>query len=368
MSQRAPLQRDPSVEPNRIAVVVPSDLLARSSQVGIVGLFLIATLWCAHVAQPVLVPVLLAWVIATIAGPPIDFLQDRGVPRVISAILVTCSLVVVMLILLLLLSAPLTYWIGRAAELGMLIKQKLQVMNEPLAFLDEIRKSLSALAGAEPGAIKVEQPTGNVFSTLLAILTPAVGQTILFVGALLFQLIYWDRIQKTAVLLLRDRKARLAALRTLREINGSMSTYFSTLTIVNVCLAAVTMLLTWLVGLPNPLLWGVFAGVMNYIPYLGPAIVVGTLSVVGLVAFPTLGEAAVAPLIYVAIATLEGYFITPAIMGRRLELNPFGVFLAIAFCAWLWGPIGAFLAVPLLIAVTVASDHVFLDDAPDLPE
>ncbi|HXF54363.1 MAG TPA: AI-2E family transporter [Hyphomicrobiaceae bacterium] len=368
MSQRAPKHSDPPAEPVRIAIAAASDLLARSSQVGIVGLFLIAIVWCAHVAQPVVVPVLLAWVIATIAGPPIGFLQERGVPRVVSAILVTCSLVVVLLILLFLLSAPLTYWIGRATELGMLIKQKLQVMSEPLAFLDEIRKSVSAVAGAEPGAIKVEQPAANVFSTLFAILTPAVGQTILFVGAFLFQLIYWERIQKAAVLLLRDRSTRLAALRTLKEINGNMSTYFSTLTIVNVCLAAVTVLLTWLVGLPNPLLWGVLAGLMNYIPYLGPAIVVGTLSVVGLIALPTLGEAAVAPLIYVAIATLEGYFITPAIMGKRLELNPFGVFLAIAFCAWLWGPIGAFLAVPLLIAVTVASDHLFLDEAPDLPE
>ena len=103
-------------------------------------------------------------------------------------------------------------------------------------------------------------------------------------------------------------------------------------------------------------------------PYIGPATVVGTLGVVGLLTFPTLGKAFIAPLVYVVIVTVEGQFLTPAIMGRRLELNPFAVFLAIAFCTWLWGPIGAFLAVPLLMALTVALGHTFGEEKPDLPE
>jgi predicted PurR-regulated permease PerM len=147
-----------------------------------------------------------------------------------------------------------------------------------------------------------------------------------------------------------------------------MTTYFGTFTIVNICLGMVTVALTWLVGLPNPLLWGVLAALLNYIPYLGPAIVVATLAVVGLVTYPTLGEVAVAPLIYIGIVTLEGQFITPAFMGRRLELNPFAVFLAIAFCTWFWGAVGAFLAVPLLMALTVTLSNVLADEPPDLPD
>jgi predicted PurR-regulated permease PerM len=112
----------------------------------------------------------------------------------------------------------------------------------------------------------------------------------------------------------------------------------------------------------------VLAGVLNYVPYLGPAIVTGTLAVVGLLAFPTLGEAAVAPLVFLAIVSLEGQFITPALMGRRLELNPFAVFLAIAFCTWLWGPVGAFVAVPLLMALRVTLGRALAGDRPDLPD
>ena len=126
-------------------------------------------------------------------------------------------------------------------------------------------------------------------------------------------------------------------------------------------------MITWACGLPNPLLWGVLAAVLNYIPYIGPAIVVGTLSVVGLLVYPTLGQAVVAPLLFVAVVTVEGQFLTPMIMGRRLELNPFAVFLSIAFCTWMWGPLGAFLAVPLLMALSVSLDHAFGEEKPDLP-
>jgi predicted PurR-regulated permease PerM len=111
----------------------------------------------------------------------------------------------------------------------------------------------------------------------------------------------------------------------------------------------------------------VLAAVLNYIPYIGPAIVVGTLGVVGLLTYPTMSEALIAPLAYLVLTTVEGHFLTPALMGRRLELNPFAVFLAIAFCTWLWGPVGAFLAVPLLMASTVALSHAFSEEKPDLP-
>jgi predicted PurR-regulated permease PerM len=81
--------------------------------------------------------------------------------------------------------------------------------------------------------------------------------------------------------------------------------------------------------------------------------------------YPTLGEAVIAPLAFLAIVTLEGQFLTPMLMARKLELNPFAVFLAIAFCAWMWGPLGAFLAVPLLICLSLSMSHAFNEDHPD---
>lgn len=341
----------------------------RASHVALIGLFVIAVLWCTYVASPVIVPVMLAWVIATIALPVVTWLTKRKVPRVLAVIGVTLTLVVVIVGLLMMLSTPVTLWLGRATELSVLIKQKLQTMSQPLALLEEARKALNGIAaGGSAPALKIEQDSATVVTSIFAVLTPAVSQFILFIGALVFYLVYQTRLRNTAVLLFTDRAARLMTLRILSDVDDSMTKYFGTFTIVNLCLAATTVLLTWAVGLPNPLLWGVLAGLLNYVPYIGPAIVTATLAVVGLLTYPTLSEAAVAPLIFIAIVTVEGQFLTPAFMGRQLELNPFAVFLAIAFCTWLLGPIGAFLAVPLLMALTVTLGHAFGEDGPDLPE
>lgn len=373
---KAKPEREPSgdaLSPNGRAATAAAldafDPWARASHVALVGLFLIALLWCGYVAQPVIVPVLLAWVIATIVLPVVKWMEQGQVPRVVAALLVTVALAALIVSLLALLSTPVTFWLGRATELGALIKQKLQSMNQPLAVLDEIRKVLNTI-GIDGGApsLKVETPSATVVTTIFSVLTPAISQFILFIGALIFYLVYQSRLRSTAVFFFTDREARLMTLRILSDIDENMSTYFGTFTLVNLCLGVVTVLLTWAVGLPNPLLWGVLAAVLNYVPYIGPAIVVATLGVVGLLTFPTLTEAVVAPLCYVAIVTVEGQFLTPALMGRQLELNPFAVFLAIAFCTWLWGPIGAFVAVPLLMALTVALDHAFAEEKPDLPD
>ena len=264
------------------------DPWARASHVALIGLFVIALLWCTYVARPVIVPVLLAWVIATIVLPIVTWLYAHKVPRVVAVLAVTMALLLLIVSLLLLLSTPVTFWLGRATELSVLVKQKLQTMNQPLALLDEARKALNAIAagGTQP-AMKVEQEFATVVTTIFAVLTPAVSQFILFIGALIFYLIYQTRLRNTAVLLFPDRDTRLTTLRILSDVDENMTKYFGTFTVVNLCLGAATVLLTWAVGLPNPLLWGVLAALLNYIPYIGPAIVVATLGVVGLLTYPS---------------------------------------------------------------------------------
>src|ERR1700751_4631969 len=112
---------------------------------------------------------------------------------------------------------------------------------------------------------------------------------------------------------------------------------------INLAIGVITTVGAWMIGLPNPVVFGALAYVCNYVPYIGPAIVVVVLFAAGLVSFPSLAYAAVAPLLFVGLATIEGHFITPNIVGRRLTLSPLGVFLSLAFWTWLWGPVGAFL-------------------------
>jgi predicted PurR-regulated permease PerM len=340
----------------------------RSSQIAVVGLFVVALLWCAYVAQHVIVPVLLAWTIATIVLPGVKWMEGFGIPRAVAAIGVAVLLLALILVLVLLLSAPLTYWLGRATYIGALLREKLASFSQPLTFLQELQKGLNAIGSGNPGALKVEPQTSSIVTTILAVVTPAISGFVIFVFSLIFYLIYRPRLRNAIVMLVSDRESRLTVVRTLNDIDEHMTTYFGTFTLINVGLGVAATALTWAIGLPNPLLWGVLATLLNYIPYLGPAVVIGTLAVVGLLYYSTLKEAAVAPILYLGLVTIEGQFITPTLMGRRLEINPFAVFLAIAFCTWFWGPVGAFLAVPLLMALSVILQNTFQEEKPDLPQ
>jgi predicted PurR-regulated permease PerM len=339
----------------------------RASEISTIGIFVIALTWAAYVASPVLLPIIVAWVLATIVLPVVKWLETRGMGRVSSSVLVTVALAVLLVAMLALLSTPITVWIGRASEVRDIIQSKLQGISEPFSAIEAIRKALQSMGGGGTGpVIRVEQQSSAVV-TAFTVVTPAVSQFVLCIGALIFYLVFQQRIRSTSVLMLREREARLVMLRTLTEIDEHMTVYFGTFALVNICLGVVTFFLALAVGLPNPLLWAVIACVLNFVPYLGPAVVIAALLMAGLLTFSTFGQALTAPLVFIAIVSVEGQFITPTLMGHQLELNPFAVFLAIAFCTWLWGPVGAFVAVPLLMALTLALSRIVLEEKPDLP-
>ena len=159
-----------------------------------------------------------------------------------------------------------------------------------------------------------------------------------------------------------SRESRLRYLKIVRDIEDNLASYLIVVTSVNAVLGAIVATAAWLLGLPNPAIFGMLAAIFNYIPYVGPAIMAIILFGVGLVTFSSLVHALVAPAFFIALAALEGHFITPTIVGRRFTLNPLLVVLGLAFWSWLWGPIGAFFAVPISIVCLVIHDHLFAQD------
>jgi predicted PurR-regulated permease PerM len=137
---------------------------------------------------------------------------------------------------------------------------------------------------------------------------------------------------------------------------------------VNICLGIVVGFGAWLFGYPTPILFGLMATVFNYIPYVGAACTTVVLFAVALVTFPSFAYALLPPAGFVAVATIEGQFITPTLLGRHLTLNPLAILLALAFWSWLWGPIGTFLAVPLTMVGLVTLHHLFPPDESKLPD
>src|SRR6266403_150559 len=323
-------------------------------RISVVGLFVLALAGIAYSMASVVVPVLLAWVVAMVLLPVVDGLERRGLSRTLTSTVLVILLVASMIVIVGVLTVPLTYWVGRTSELGALLKERLQTLGNPLAFFEEISNALSQVTGEDQSASAVNLSSSNIVTAVLSVLTPLVSQTLIFVVALVFHLIYQRDIQSGMLLLFQNDSARQIAKDILKDIQVNTSIYFGTLTVVNICLGIAATVLTWLVGLPHPFLWGMLAAALNFVPYLGAAIVIATLFVVGLIAFSALSHAVIAPLAYLGITALEGQVTTPTLIGHRLTINPFLVFLSIACWTWMWGPVGAFLGVPILLCAMVA--------------
>src|SRR5262249_49236414 len=201
-----------------------------------------------------------------------------------------------------------------------------------------------------------------------AFLTPALGELVVFFAALFFFLVGRRQMRRHVVLLFATQEDRLRVLRILNDIEESLTRYITTASAINFCLGLIVGCASWLIGLPNAPMWGVLAFAFNFLPYIGPLIITIALFVAGLVVFPSLGQALIAPAFFVALATLEGHFITPNIVGRRLALSPVLVFAALLVWTWLAWPMGALLATRLVIVGTVGVNDFLPKNGVELPD
>jgi predicted PurR-regulated permease PerM len=344
--------------------------LTAAAQISAVGLFGLGVLVALYVARGVAVPVILAVIVGTILAPLVGWLERRNVPRAVSTILSVLMIFGVLTFLAIALTAPLADWIGRASELGVLLRSRLQNFREPLVALQDLYSSLQSIGGNNAGqAIKIEaSPNASIVETAIAILTPALSQLLIFFVSLIFYVIFKNDFKASAILAFSKRDTRLRILRIFNSVEQRLARFFATFTLINVALGAAMTLAMWLAGMPNPLLWGALAAVLNFLPYLGPAIVTIALIVAALLSFPTLAQAAIPPLIYTAIHVIEGELLTPSVLGYSLAVNPFLLFLSVIFWTWMWGPIGAFLAVPMTMVTAGVLEQVFpAAEHPSLP-
>jgi predicted PurR-regulated permease PerM len=142
------------------------------------------------------------------------------------------------------------------------------------------------------------------------------------------------------------------------EIEGHVSIYLFTITVINLCLGLAVGVTVGLLGLRNPIMWGAIVAILNFIPYLGALTGIICLTLGAVLSFDSIGYALIFPAVYLGFATLEGNFITPWVMGRSLTLNPVMILLSLAFWGWMWGIIGVILAVPILAAFKIFCAHI----------
>nr|WP_246550058.1 AI-2E family transporter [Bradyrhizobium liaoningense] len=328
------------------------------------GLLLIAIVTVLYVGKAFFLPVVMAFVTGTMLSPAASFLERSKVPRGLGAVLIVVAVTTVVAFVVALIASPAMEWSTRLPELGAQLKDKLHVFDRPLVLWRE----LQVMVGGPEGLPSFQLPKFEWVQPTLEFLSPTFTEFLLFFVTLILFIASWRDLRRALIMNFSDRDARLRTLRILNEIEVHLGNYLLTVTLINVGVGVGTGLICAITGMPNPAGLGALAATLNFIPIIGPVAMFAVLIVVGLVAFPTISGGLMAALAFGGLTFLEGHFVTPMIIGRRLALNALAVLLALAFWTWLWGPMGAFLSSPLLIVALILKEHLLPADAPQLPQ
>lgn len=325
----------------------------------VTGMFLILLVTSFYFAAGFILPVALAFLFALVLSPVTRYLRRRGIPEGVTAFFLVLGLTMTVLAGAYSLSGPAAEWMAEAPRITAEVRRKVDGLMQRIAEVRDATSKVDKLTGEEdPSVQKVVISEPGLISRAAYGVPEVVAKAGLALTLLFFLLASGDLFSEKLVKALPTLSDKKRGLRIARDIEHELSRYLLAITLINGGLGVAIALAMFVLGMPNPILWGVTAAILNFIPYLGALAGIILVGIVGLISFDTAGQALLPPLTYFAITVVEGQFLTPALVGRRLELNAVAVFIAIAFWGWLWGIVGALIAVPLLVAIKVFADNV----------
>lgn len=333
----------------------------RARTISVIGTFGVLSLGCIYIAQDLLFPITLAFLLSLVFSPVVRTFARVRIPRVLTAFTIVLGLTATAIAGVYGLSGPVSGWIDEAPQIERQLRLRLADLGEPLDKLRDAQKQVSEATdqnneGDDVQKVVVAEP--NLISQA-AQGAPGIATGIaLMLVLLLFILSGGDLVYEKMVRALPTFGDRRKGLRIAHDVEREVSRYLATISAINIILGIVIGTLMAAIGMPNPFLWGVAAAVLNFVPVLGALCGVMLVGVVALVSVQTTSEALLAPALYLACTALEGQLITPALVGNRLRINSIAIILAIAFWGWLWGFVGVLVAVPLLIVISVIANHV----------
>jgi len=326
-------------------------------------LAVLSILWA---AQTVILPVLLAMFFALVGNPVLRALRRLWVPRFVSALLVLCLGLAGAGMLGLQLYGPASEWVQQAPKQLRALAPRLKAMTQPVHQASQAAESFARATEDRPQrrVQLVEIQDNSSWRTIVA--TPKMLASVLAVVLLtFFFMVYGENLQKNAIAMLPDRQRRKLTFDIMQSIEREISRYVLTISIINTLLGAVFAgVLVWMgLTLQDALLWGTVVALLNFAPYVGPLIGLLLMLLMGFVSFEgTWPNATWAPVIpaaiYLLLHTIEGQFVTPIVLGRRMAISPLVLILALMLFGWLWGIIGLLLAVPLIVCVKLVLARV----------
>ncbi|MCQ0987342.1 AI-2E family transporter [Jiella marina] len=332
----------------------------------VIGIFFILFFGALYLTSSFLLPVILALLFALVMSPIVRFLRRRlRIWEPISALGLVLGALTTLVFGFYMLSDPITNLVNDSPRYIAAVDSELRSIRDRFDRLESAQRQVEQVAeqdnagppsSDEPQEVVVRNP-GLLDNATVVV--PQVLASIAFALIFLFFLLasgdlFYQKLVR-AMPTLADKKR---ALHIAHDIERELSRYLFTITVINIGLGIAVGTCLWWVNMPTPAVFGALATLLNFIPYLGSLAGMALVGVIALAEFGNLGNAAVPVLLYLACTTIEGQFLTPMIVGRRLEMNAAAVFLSVAFWGWIWGGVGMFLAVPLMVCIKVFASYV----------
>jgi predicted PurR-regulated permease PerM len=312
-----------------------------------------------YVASPVLIPLTLAVLIAMMLSPVISVLDGLKMPRPLSAAITMALLVGLLGGGAYGLAGPAQEWLEKLPQSGGKIDKMLRSIKRPFAQIEQATEQLSSAterpAANTPPKVQIAAPT---MTERLIGGTAQIAAALSVIFVLVFFLLSsgdsFLRKLVSAIPTLTDKKRTVEII---RNIESDISFYLVMMLLINAGLGLGVTVITAMLGIPDPLLWGSFTIILSFAPYVGEMAIAVTLLIISMVTFDTLGKALIAPVSYIILMSCV-HLTVPVIVRRRLLLNPVAIFIGILFLGWIWGIPGALLAVPLLASCKIICERI----------
>ncbi len=329
--------------------------------ISLTGVFLLACFYTLHFGREFFLPIVIAVLLTFLLAPVVRALKSIHIPEFLGSALVILSAFACVGLGGHELSGPMASWVQRAPELGAKLEKEMRHLQRPVQQVSQASEQVRKLATITPENQRAPQ---RVELKPGAPLTGLFGWTWNFMAGLMvvtillyFLLASGDLFLRKLISVLPRFRDKKKAVQIAREVEDSISRYLLTAATINAALGTVAALAFWGLGLPNPFLWGAMGACFNFVPFLGAIATIAIVTCVAVATLPT-AHALLVPAVYLGFAVLEGSFITPWFVGRRMTLNPVVIFLALVFWGWIWGIAGALLAVPMVAVLKILCDHI----------
>src|SRR5690606_22513273 len=302
-----------------------------------------------------LLPIAIGTILALILEPLVWALRRLRIPRAIAAALVVLGAIGAVSGLATRVYEPARQWMATMPSSLPEARRKLATLRKPIDAVRDAAETVSKAAEAPPKpgqrTVYVERPQRDgLTATQDAVV--GIGATALI---LYFLLASGPLFRAQLCALARTPEGERRVLLVCDAVRRDISRFVAISTMLNVGFGTATGLLALALGLPNPALLGTLAGLLNYIPYVGSAVMLGVLGLASILQFDTPGMMVLAPLVFLVFTTIEGQVLQPLLFGRQMAVAPVVVFLWVLAWAWLWGLGGVFVAVPSLMAIRICA-------------